>query len=221
VEHQSRGRPAYFKEGRMIVTPYPLTLTLPEPDTPRTQGVHISKLISMIATEMGILKPEYADDLDMLSIKEITDQVSILRMSIGLAWEEWYFSNVLSKLGVIHHPGEMVIDDIYGTDDGQSLDVTVTQKLGFKTVVHECKATYKSLNTVKNLDSQWMWLSQIKAYCKGRDTLHAMLHVLFLCGDYVFPITPQLRVWQLEFTQQEIDENWKLIRDYRDSKEKK
>ena len=88
----------------------------------------------------------------------------------------------------------------------------------YRHIVHEVKATYKSTRTVGDLSSQWMWLAQIKAYCKGLDTRHARLHVLFLCGDYTYPIKPVLKVWDIEFTQEEIDANWELLRDYRDER---
>jgi hypothetical protein len=61
-----------------------------------------------------------------------------------------------------------------------------------------------------------MWMTQILAYCKGVGTRFGVLHVLYLCGDYSFPIKPTREVWEIEFTQQEVDQTWDLLRDYRD-----
>ncbi|MBU6231693.1 hypothetical protein KGP36_03410 [Patescibacteria group bacterium] len=198
-------------------------LELPPTPTPRSKGVHASGVIRAIATEMGILgKPEWMDVPSMADQREITDPTAILRICIGLAWEEWYILNILFTQGVIKHPGEMFLDDIYMSPDGESVDVIITSgKHMVVTIIHEVKATYKSINTVSDLSSQWLWLSQVKAYCKGANTRFARLHILYLCGDYKYPLKPQLHVWDLEFTQKEIDDNWQLLSDYKNFREAK
>lgn len=198
----------------MIATEIPVTLELPEPKIPRSPGIHVSSIIRCIATEQGILKAEWAEELSLVDVRKITDQTAVLRMLIGLAWEEQYFSMLPD---IVYHPGETKVDGIYLSHDGESLSVIVTNgQPEHMLVVHEAKATYKSTRTVGDLSEQWMWLAQIKAYCKALKTRYAFLHVLFLCGDYSRPIKPLMKMWALEFTQEEIDENWQLIVDYRD-----
>ena len=203
----------------MIVSPFPVSLALPVGGPPRSEGVHVSRLIRGIARETGVLDAKWADDLSLVEIPgeqeawwDSLDEASRLRMSIGLAWEDWY---VPQLEGVTYHPGEMFVDGVYMTHDGESLDTLVVE--GTSTlclVLHEVKVTYKSLKTVGDLSSQWMWVAQCKSYCKGLHCRLAYLHVLFLCGDYKYPISPQLRCWRLEFTQAEIDENWELMVSY-------
>jgi hypothetical protein len=159
------------------------------------------------------LRPEQAEELSLTDVRTITDQAVILRISIGLAWESWYIKEILSQQGVIDHPYEMRVDGIYLTHDGESLDVILSTS---HLVIHEVKATYKSTNTVGQLEDQVMWLQQMKAYCRGAGTRFAKLHVLFLCGDYKMPLQPQLKCWLIQFTQEEIDENWDLMTSYRD-----
>lgn len=192
----------------------PIDLKLPKPLTPRSEGIHVSGIIRAIATQQGILKPEWAEDLSLSDVREITDPVAVLRINIGLAWEAHYIPLVGN---IVDHPGEMQVDGIYMTHDGESVDVIITPK-GAKHVhfVDEVKATYKSTRTVGDLSTQWMWMAQCKAYCKALGTRFARMHVLFLCGDYSYPIKPLLKVWQIEFSQEEIDANWDLLRDYRD-----
>ena len=199
----------------MKVKEFPIKLILPEPKVIRNPGIHVSGIIRAIAAEMGILNVG-AEEVSLVDRREITDPDAILRISIGLAWEEWYISNVLSYLGAIDHPEQIEVDSIHMSLDAESLRVTVTKRQSkYQSVVHEVKATYKSIKRVENLDSQWMWMSQIKAYCKAKATTLAMLHVLFLCDSY----KPQLKVWELEFTQQEIEDNWGLLKDYKEQKE--
>ncbi len=211
----------------MIITKatdlYPLYL--PEPKTPRSRGLHVSGIIRCIATEAGILKPELADELSLVDVRTITDKVAILRINIGLAWEEHY----IPMLGdVVDHPGEMSVDGCYMTHDGESTSVIITGSYHYALHVHEVKATYKSAKSVSNknttivdaaefkwLEGQWMWMAQIKAYCLASGTRYAFLHVLFLCGDYKYPITPRLEIWRIEFTQEEVDSNWETLMAYK------
>jgi hypothetical protein len=202
----------------MKVTPQPINLTLPA-GAPRSKGVHVSALIRGIATETGVLDAKWAEELSLVDVRTITDLTAILRISIGLAWEDWYIKQILSAEGVLDHPGEMKVDGVYMTCDGESLDVIITSEDPQGTsqiVIHEVKATYKSTRTVGELEDQWMWLQQVKAYCKGAKTRFAKLHVLFLCGDYKMPLQPQLKCWLVEFEQEEIDESWELLTSYRD-----
>src|SRR5438132_1750605 len=205
----------------MITTPIPITLCLPE-GAPRSPGIHVSGIIGCIAKESGILKKEYCEDLSLEDVSQegwwnSLTPVDQLRIAIGLAWEEWYGRTLDGNMGVSYHPGECEIDGVYMTPDGESVDIIrhhpVRKGIAVR-FVHEFKATYKSTKTVGNLESQWMWLAQTKAYCKGLNTRFAYVHVLFLCGDYKYPIQPQLKCWRVEYTQTEIDDNWELLTDY-------
>lgn len=198
--------------------PYPQGL-------PRSEGVHVSGLIRGMAVEYGLLDKKWVDPND-LSLMEVTgdgehwwanlDPDSRVRMSIGLAWEQWY----LPQLPYVNHqPGEVQVDGIYMTLDGESLDVIVTagQRDGYVLAVHEVKTTSKSTRTVGDLSDtgkNWMWLTQTKAYCKAKNTRICYLHVLFLYGDYSYPMRPLLVVYRIEFEQWEIDDAWSLITDY-------
>lgn len=196
-----------------------VNLVIPPSRLPRSEGIHVSSIIRAIATETGILKAEWAEEVSLVDAREITDPVAVLRICIGLAWEEWYIPQFLGQLGVLDHPGEMECAGVYLTHDGESLDVIITEKgKRHEHIIHECKATYKSVNTVGDMSGQWMWLAQCKAYCKAAGTRFCKLHVLFLCGDYTYPITPKLMVWSIEFSQEEVEENWDLLMEYKDKK---
>jgi hypothetical protein len=213
----------------MKVTLRPPTLELPE-SLGRTKGTHLSSVIRCLATDMGILNNEQAEELNLMDVKYVVDPVALLRIMIGLAWEDWYLKNVLVLDGVEKHPGEFKLDSIYMTPDGlseegvDSVDTFLTQRTSKNDVkyvrVHELKATYKSTRTVgetvQELQKQWMWMAQIKGYCHAAGTNYASLHVLFLCGNYRMPIRPVLRVYELEFTSAELQENWDIIVEGRD-----
>jgi hypothetical protein len=210
----------------MRATLLPVVLPLPQPQegmAPRTPGVHVSSVIRQLALKKGYLKFEQfrAEELSLVELNQAIwwaklSPVDRLRMSIGLAWEEWYLRQIP---GVIKHPGEMCVDGIYMTHDGEALDLIAHQEHQYRVALHEVKATYKSTKTVGNLLSQWMWLAQTKCYCKGLETCLAYLHVLFLCGDYKYPIQPQLRCWQIEYDPYEIESQWReVVTEVRDAR---
>lgn len=200
---------------KMIITESKVRLHLPAPEVPRGAGVHASGIIRNIAIEMGILKGDLVEEISLADNRVIDDELAIIRMLIGLAWEEQYIKHILSQEGVVKHPGQMCLDGVFMTPDGESVSVR-----GKKTVlvIHEVKATYKSTKTVGDVSREWMWLTQLKCYCKGAKTLHGKLHVLFLCGDYKFPIRPVAKAWDIQFSQKELDDNWELMTAYRDQR---
>ena len=196
----------------------------------------MSGIIRCIATESGILKPEWAEDLSLVDSRVISDPIAIARICMGLAWEEFYIASQLPE--VSDHPGEMLLDGVYMTPDGDELtQVIVDARLRYALKMHEIKCTYKSIKTVMGkewqrwenvpfntdidpigpLTNQWMWMAQTKGYAKAAGTTLADLHVLYVCGDYSYPIRPLAYRYAIEFTQAEIDHNWDLMIDYRDT----
>lgn len=195
-------------------------VTYPESPYPRSEGTHVSSVLRAIAQENGVLKRERAEEFGLTQLRDrrgdewwasLSEDVR-LKISMGLAWEQWYIPQLED---VLDHPGEMCVQGVYMTHDGESLDVVLTQGGELLMLcLHEVKLTYKSINTVGDLSTQWLWLAQCKAYCKGLNTLVAYLHVLFVCGDYTWPMRPKLMVYRVTYTQAEIDENWDIILEY-------
>ena len=189
----------------------PVQLRMLDNEHPRTPGLHQGKILRKMAAERGYLKEVDASDLSMVEVNESgfwesLDPESQIRMAVGMAWEEWY-SRQLDD--VSFHPGELVVDGVYMTPDGESLEFV--HGSGYVPAVHEIKATSKSTNTVSGLngDKNWLWRAQMLGYCKAMNTNIAYLHVLFLYGDYERPFKMQVRCWRFEFTWTEIEMNWK------------
>lgn len=214
-----------------------LPVVLPYPTGPaRTPGVHASGLIRGMAADYGILKPEWIDhDHSIVENPEASEgwwdrleEVAKTRMLMGLAWENFYLPRIPE---VIHQPGEMERDGIYLTPDGQSSEMIRTvarqiTKTRHVLACHEVKVTYKSINTVGDLGTtllepkNWMWRMQLMSGCKLMETLIAYLHILFVCGDYRRPIVPVALLWKFIFDQQEVDQAWDRMVEYRDHRMK-
>ncbi len=73
----------------------------------------------------------------------------------------------------------------------------------------EIKSTRMSAGKFVPSD-QPKWIAQMMAYCKALRRKKFELVVFFICGDYKPPF-PDLKSWSFEFTQSEIDENWKRL----------
>lgn len=181
----------------------------------RSEGVHLSRVLRNIALANHTLSMDYADDFSLIEVQrdntawwETLDVVNQLRIALGLAWEDWYLPRLQD---VIYHPGETELDGIFMTPDGESLGYLLY--CAWTICVHECKVTYKSRKRVAEhgIQGQWMWIAQLKAYCKAKGTDTGFLHVLWVCGDYKFPIRPVLDVWKIVFTDAELDDHWDVV----------
>lgn len=224
----------------MIVTTSQVPLVLPE-GAPRSAGVHLSGIIRCIAKETGILEMEPEEDLSLLDYRAIADPVAIARITMGLAWEEWYIRTQLPE--VVDHPGEVELDGIYMTPDGEELTTfIIDRRPRWRLKLSEIKLTYKSINTVCGtkhtkrpwsywldhpfnsdeepigpMSNQFIWLTQGKGYAKAKGSNYVDFHVLYVCGDYTYPMRPTPLKHSIEFTDDEIDLSWQLTTDYRDS----
>ena len=210
----------------MKVSVEQVPLFIPPPKVARSVGVHVSGIIRCIATETGILKPEWAEELSLIEVKQsmrFSDPIVAIRVSMGLAWEDYYIREILAPEGVIDHPGEYECDGIYMSPDGEELSSILIDRRQVRMIkVHEVKCTYKSTNTVGETEgellSQFMWLAQIKAYCHAVKSVMADLHVLFVCGDYSYPISPIKKRFRIVFEPDEILDNWQMLREYKEQR---
>jgi hypothetical protein len=195
------------------------------PGLPRSEGIHESAVLKNIAVLNGALDKKYLESVDLIEREgsnwwNTLDEPTKLRMSIGLAWEEWYVRTQLPH--VVHQPGELCCEGLFMTPDGESLEavfrdgaVAGHELALHELALHEVKTTSKSLNTVgEDLRTQWMWLTQAKTLCKGLGATLAFLHVLFLQGDYTYPLRQAKRVYKIRFTELEIEDNWEMVTSY-------
>lgn len=185
----------------MKITPLEFKMDLKN-DGSRSGGLHLSDVIRDVALRSGILDSKYAEQSD-------DDQSFVMKVSLGLAWEDWLAANV--HRDVCYHPGETMVDGISMSPDGVSFSKALSPKDDIPTV-HEFKLTWKSMK--RDISGEWMWLAQIKGYCHAMKTTRAVLHVYWVNGDYSHdgPLSgPQYRMYGLEFTLIELSENWRMI----------
>lgn len=158
-----------------------------KPAIARSKGVHVSEIIRSIMIDL------YGDDRTM------TNETR-MKMDAGFCWEEALSIAWGQQLG--KRPGEIIVDGIAGSPDG------IKEENG-NIVVEEYKFT--SYSAKKDITENMRWMMQLKAYCNMLNTAYAEMHILFINGDYKHPFAPQYHVYAIEFSVQELVENWSMI----------
>ena len=158
----------------------------------RAPGCHVSGVIKSLEKRYGRLQGR--TDID-----EKPDDYWNDYRTAGFLIER-AFRELLSDLNLVR-PGELCVDGVHMTPD--YLDAN-------EWVLEEWKCTWRSSGWDIE-DPKWdSWFMQIKAYCHALGTLRARLRVFFVNGSYK-PRVPQMKAWEMEFTERELQENWQMI----------
>lgn len=182
----------------MKIRQYPFKLKLDD-GAGRGDGIHVSDIIRALAFKFGHLRPEFEGE-----------EINANMVCPGLAWEEWLAPQIKEEFPSFKfHPGEMCVDGIYMNCDG------ISRKKSGLVIVHEIKFTWKSMR--KAIEDEWMWLTQLAAYCKAYGTTVGMIWPYYVNGTYNFDMKEsRIKPHRIEWTQEEIDENWDMLRNYAD-----
>jgi hypothetical protein len=171
---------------QIIEIPYRVETISP----PRSKGVHVSEIIRRIL-----------NDLHPGKYLEFSPDADPTRLCIGLAWEDFLGKHFDSQgRNLIHNPELTIPPGIHGTPDFIDMD---------DGLIIESKCTWKSSNRDIEEDYRpWFW--QIQSYLYGTGFRKAQLYVAFVMGDYRNS-GPQVKRWDMEFSQREIDDNWSML----------
>ena len=169
---------------------------------PRTPGVHLSGVINYLARQMGLY--DYEDEPQADGNKFPLE--ARLKMAVGLSWENWVERQYPD---VMYHPGELCQDGIYMTPDGLHPDE----------ILWEFKVTWKSMTKMitdgYDHKSFWPWRAQNMGYLKPLGWTRVHQCVLFINGDYRGE-RPTFVELDVEYTKQEVEDNWRLILKHKD-----
>jgi hypothetical protein len=193
--------------------PLPVIANLTAP--PRTKGLHLSGIIRPVAFKYRLLKPKthgqqkmYEKEQEVLrslssfgggGTGDILEEDLPIIMALGCAWEDWLSRQYRE---MIYHPGEWCVDGIYMSPDGWT-------PYGGGIYVDEIKFTYKSMNTP--FEFMHLYHLQGKSYCRALETNFIRYHVLYANGNYSDLRGPRYIIYDVTYTQQELDDNWDFI----------
>ena len=181
---------------QQLLFPLANVVDLLDPPQIRTPGHHVTNLI-YAADALSKGKPIRDDG-------PIVDDTGM--MALGRLWEasvrEWVQGYVDSLDLHVAHSIPVVIDGIAGNLDGLVGDVH-----GNYLAVIETKLTTSSKNITPS--NNWNWMCQVKAYCHMVGVDQAWFPLLYIPHQG----KPEARfsLWIETFTQQEIEENWRML----------
>lgn len=183
-------------------------LSLPLTDggtTLRTPSLHLSGILGPIAVRQGIYSG--------IPLTPTEREGRKMSRALGLAWEDWLAPRIARHYPSFeYHLGELSYDGVIGTPDGISYEDDGT------ILLHEIKRTAyssKQLDFPTEKIVPWMW--QCMGYLRmlteeaGCQCTRAVLHPMFITGDYKTQRYPQYLPTLLEFSWEEIEANWEMV----------
>lgn len=168
----------------------------------RPSGLHVSGLVraafkNLFATEK----------------KAIEGEQEFVRSMAGFLWEramEYAFTEYMQaerKPKLYQSLVEKALPDgriVTGTPDGVRDDC-----------IEEYKATWRSMRKWSEDPERefWMWMAQVKAYCYMTGLKKARFFIFWVNGDYSYKTGrgPQVTTCEMEFTDDELQENWDML----------
>jgi hypothetical protein len=129
------------------------------------------------------------------------------RFEFGSAFED-AVAHALARRHQRAHPdrfvlvGELELDGLIGTPD--LLDFVDMALI-------EVKLTWLSASQDPEGQKFWKYWVQCMAYCKMLGTQLARLHVGHINGNYKDNRNPIYNIWEAQFSQREIDDNWRML----------
>ena len=176
----------------MEIIPVEHGLDLLASDLVRSTGLHASQIYGDLFSDLEPTR----------YIKDGTPNT--LKMAIGLAWEAW-LERVFVRQGILaERPGELMSEE----GIAYSPDLFVVNGIPR---IGEIKATWMSSQTDLTDPKFDKWIVQVKLYCYWAEMTGARFYVLFMNGNYRGNRDPEFKVWDIDFSPIELQENYQMI----------
>jgi hypothetical protein len=178
----------------MELTPLGETFPILGSGLHRAEGCHLTDITRYVM-----------DTIDPITTKFDNPQ---LTMEMGFIWEDLLSLVLGNRLG--KRISDVQRNGIYLNPDGLGADPLIRHSLA----VEEYKCTWRSVNRLPTENIRWMM--QVKAYCHALGIPVAVMHNLHVNGNYKgsgpLPVS-----YRIEFTNQELKDNWAVILDNKDA----
>jgi len=156
----------------------------------RTPGLHLSTILKSISVELDPKRFNTGKPMDMKKIES------------GFTFERVLEIAFQSRREGIFRPGEIEKDGILMSPDG--IDPEDWR-------LEEFKCTWMSDFDAPGHQKFAHWFWQMRGYCYALETTRARLRALFVNGSYREGYSPTYHVWDIEFSERELIENWAMV----------
>lgn len=184
----------------MKLTPGEIQIAELEPAKFRSPGIHHSTILKEILR--GVDPKRFGGEGGLNSARTFT----------GFVWEE-VLGEAFTKLARGSKPALCQLE-LQREMEGRTVFFTLDAFDTNRWRVHEYKCTWMSSRHPIEDHRFWHWFAQLKSYCKVADTREAELYALFVNGNYERGEGkggPEMKRWEVEFSEREIEENWMAI----------
>lgn len=167
------------------------------------ENAHISTAIRSLAIKLGHFEDH--DDPNLTDAEKAERQT---RWEMGSAFEEAVKAGLAARYSKDNPDRYMVIgaledDGLIGNPDLVDID---------EPAIHEIKLTWMSNRRGPDDVKFWKYWVQLMAYVRMlKMSRIGYLHVCYLNGDYRGG-GPDYRVWRVEFSQTDLDDNWRMLK---------
>lgn len=179
----------------------PLTINLsPERDKIRTPAIHLSSIIKDMMLTSGINRAGNGPQSSPSEQHLIFEKGFLWERMIEVALQGQMEVDQLANPSDLIRPGEVCMDGIYMTPDA------INVRLGH---VEEWKATgiRSAKFDIPTRRLEWLW--QAGAYARFFGFTRAVIRVW-----HHMEMPPAVTQWDIEWTDQEIEQNWQRIKDH-------
>jgi hypothetical protein len=184
----------------MKVTPIAHGLNLiAQPHSTRSAGLHVSDLYNGLYQELEPTRFVAGS------------QPNVIKMAMGLAWEQYLETQLISQGVQAERPGEFI------TPEGIAFSPDLLLINGH-TRVGEIKLSYMSNREGIESPKFSKWLVQAKAYCHNLQIPKARFYVLYVNGNYRDNKNPDMHALDIDFSSRELKENWTMLTNFGRSK---
>lgn len=140
-----------------------------------------------------------------IPVQDQEDWDSNIYIDLGATWEERQVRNkpYYMAQGEMTRDGVIMTPDTLDARDGSVVEFKLTTK-SYSWFTDPKKNPFIEFK-------RWWW--QIMSYCRAYGSRRAKLIVCFFNGDYK-PPKPKVVCFGLEFSQEELDDNWRVLMQY-------
>jgi len=177
-------------------------LSILTPSIDRSQGIHLTDIMRALKWD------KYRE-----AFGEPTAEIRLI-WECGFIWERVLSEGIYKPAGIIR-PEPICLDKIWCSPDGIDRKGIFVPGGG----LIEDKYTDRSEAKHEILED-WWFMTQAKSYCKVTGYNKTLFRILYASGDYSRKIGRRKidRYYLIEFTDQEINDNWSLILNYAHNK---